>query len=361
MTNRAIALVPGFLGFDHLNKTNYFATRFCELLKEALQARSRDTFAIHPVTTHPIGSLAERQQSLLDEIAKVDERGTLWHVIGHSAGGLDAALLARGQRLEDTPAGSRYANAAFDPDWQDRLCSVVTIAAPHYGTTLASTPAARGTATGKWTVAAAEQILAAGFDLLDRRDLIDRLKFFAGSVAAGQNDHFLLHLLTGNELARDLTAEVASRLTREGNSIKRIGVSSIATITPHPVLDGGGYHDHFFEALWTWVYEAAGSAPPVPLDAKPLRLVASDPGLFPEIEQGDNDGVVNTARQVAPASRYAALVLADHGDVIGRYQRTGEDGEVVDPGLLTSGAGFKDAQFQQLIDVVAEEILLGAR
>jgi hypothetical protein len=65
--------------------------------------------------------------------------------------------------------------------------------------------------------------------------------------------------------------------------------------------------------------------------------------------------VVNTNRQVF--GTFAALVLADHGDVLGRYRRTDPfDGSILDPGLLTSGAAFEDDQFFALLRLVARGI-----
>jgi hypothetical protein len=77
-----------------------------------------------------------------------------------------------------------------------------------------------------------------------------------------------------------------------------------------------------------------------------------------------NDGVVNAVRQlIVPndASELAALVIADHFDVLGYYDRRqsiaegGED-DVQVSGLLHSGSFFRDTEFFALYRKVADVI-----
>jgi hypothetical protein len=78
-----------------------------------------------------------------------------------------------------------------------------------------------------------------------------------------------------------------------------------------------------------------------------------DPG--DHIDDRASDGVVNTNRQVF--GEFAGLVLADHGDVLGRYRRKDMlDGSILDPGLLTSGANFGDVEFFALLGVITAGI-----
>ena len=79
----------------------------------------------------------------------------------------------------------------------------------------------------------------------------------------------------------------------------------------------------------------------------------------PDVDAGDSDGVVSTVRQ-AVDGRPVALVVADHGDVIGRYRRPDPlDDEPIDEGLLTSGASFGDAEFFELVGCIADGIAAG--
>jgi hypothetical protein len=74
-----------------------------------------------------------------------------------------------------------------------------------------------------------------------------------------------------------------------------------------------------------------------------------------EIDGRSNDGVVNTMRQVR--GTLGALVVGDHGDVIGRYRRVDPlDQEPIDPGLLTSRANFGDDHFFALLAQIASEL-----
>src|SRR5882672_4223661 len=110
MSTQALALIPGFLGFDHRRGTTYFADRFIAGLRTRLENKCGGPFPVVPVSTLPIGSLAERQERLLSDLAKLD--GKLgyprWHLLGHSTGGVDAAMLARTQRLKHTSEGSVF-------------------------------------------------------------------------------------------------------------------------------------------------------------------------------------------------------------------------------------------------------------
>jgi hypothetical protein len=50
--------------------------------------------------------------------------------------------------------------------------------------------------------------------------------------------------------------------------------------------------------------------------------------------------------------RVAALVIADHIDVIGYYRGAADS----DNGFLTSGSSFGDAEFESLYAAIAEEL-----
>jgi hypothetical protein len=98
----------------------------------------------------------------------------------------------------------------------------------------------------------------------------------------------------------------------------------------------------------------------------PARIIAADPRLVPlRADRALNDGVVNSSRQLIEPldpKEFVALVVADHFDVVGHYDRalyvtdpkTGKS-ETKDEmsGLLHSGSRFRDDQFFELIDLVA--------
>ena len=75
-----------------------------------------------------------------------------------------------------------------------------------------------------------------------------------------------------------------------------------------------------------------------------------------------NDGVVNTVRQIVNPDRpeeVGGLVVGDHADVLGHYDRLDSpvEGKFYNEGLFHSGAGFGDEEFFQLYRRVARAIL----
>jgi hypothetical protein len=102
--------------------------------------------------------------------------------------------------------------------------------------------------------------------------------------------------------------------------------------------------------------------------AEPARVIISDETLPPpHIDAQTNDGVVNAVRQlIAPhdASELAALVIADHFDVLGYYDRghsiagaQASDATTQVSGLLHSGSFFRDTEFFALYRAVADVIV----
>jgi hypothetical protein len=84
---------------------------------------------------------------------------------------------------------------------------------------------------------------------------------------------------------------------------------------------------------------------------------------LPAFDLTANDGVINAVRQLlmtraqqAPA--LAALVIADHADVLGHYDRRSPLAAEVcqQQGLLRSGANFGDDEFFHLWGLVAAHI-----
>jgi hypothetical protein len=96
---------------------------------------------------------------------------------------------------------------------------------------------------------------------------------------------------------------------------------------------------------------------------RPDLVICSDPERVPAaIDAGLNDGVVNTARQVVDPgepSQVGGIVIADHADVLGHYDRMDSliEGEEYNAGLFHSGAGFGDDEFFRLHRRVASTIL----
>jgi hypothetical protein len=130
-----VVLVPGFLGFGRLGNFYYFADRVAACLRGAAEDAFGKPTPVLGVATIPAGSLAERQQFLLRQLTVADRtlgRPARFHLVGHSAGGVDAELLRAESPLGTNPWSE------LDPEHvRSRLATITTIAAPHYGTYLA--------------------------------------------------------------------------------------------------------------------------------------------------------------------------------------------------------------------------------
>jgi hypothetical protein len=368
----AIALVPGFFGFDHRQARTYFADRFVASLRAGLEARGFPRVPVVPLSTLPIASLRERQDELLRELDTLEtptEKSPRlggprsWHLVGHSTGGVDAALLLRDASLIDDPSGTVYGSKGWGraADLVSRVRSVTSIAAPHFGSALAECPLAR---LGRLepSLAAMRDAAWGALDVMRRGDLGGRIDFARSAMPGlSKTPFFVAELLFKNDLARDLRPAVLVPLSQRPIRADMTGrVFSVATIAPRPAAD---HSDKLFRDMWTWGHHAAAHVPmPDPvmpagydLDHPSLRLECQRGITLPPIVGGDNDGVVSTQRQLL--GEPIALVVGDHVDVLGRYRRVSAlDGKVIDPGLLTSGAEFGDDDFFALLGRVADRI-----
>jgi hypothetical protein len=367
----AVALVPGFLGFDHVGAWTYWADRFLAGLRAHLEAQRGGPIAVVPVPAPPLGSLAERQRALRRSLKGLDDTSLdgpyRWHLVGHSTGGVDAAMLARTDALADGSDGSTFSTQELLPRFD--LASITTIATPHYGTCLALAPIAelrRGHYTSAGLLEAAEAVVG----VVARGDgqLSTRVKFALGSALEGSTAKFLYDLLANDRLARDLRPSVCSALTAAPNRRTDVPIFCVATTTPPPTPE---LPDRLFRDLWTFTQIEALRAQPRPpaVSWSSMPAIAAVGQAVPlTIGPQDNDGVVSTDRQVdchGPNASFAGLVLADHGDVIGLYRRTdplaADPGDprrgVIEPGLLTSGSKFGDDEFFRLLALVAKGIL----
>jgi hypothetical protein len=365
--------VPGFFGFDHRGESTYFADRFVAGLRCVLQAKGIDDVPVLSVSTLGIAGLQKRQGDLLRELRALEtrEKGSprlggprTWHLVGHSTGGVDAALLLRDAPLAMAEEGSELAFA--DGGWGewsdlvDRVSSVTTIAAPHFGTGLAEAPIARF-AAGTRSFAAAWDLGVATTDIARRGDLGSRIRF-AMSATPGltKMPYFLFKMSLMNELARDLRPKVLAPISARPVRRSAEGrVFSVATVAPRP---GAGHPDKLFRDMWRWTHDGRTKhaptkiAPPsTPFDSQALRLRTQKDIRLPPIDAGDNDGIASTECQVL--GELIGLVIGDHVDVLGRYRRSSlVDAKVIDPGLLTSGAEFGDDEFFALLLRIGERI-----
>jgi pimeloyl-ACP methyl ester carboxylesterase len=368
----AVALVPGFFGFDHRGGSTYFADRFVAGLRAVLEAKGITGVPVVSVSTLGIAGLRKRQAELLLELRALEtpERGSprlggprTWHLVGHSTGGVDAALLLRESPLTASEAHADATIAAGGwgerSDLVQRVSSVTTIAAPHFGTGLAHSPLARF-AAGNPSLTAVWDLGVAATDIARRGDLASRIRFaMSATPGLAKMPYFLVQMALMNELARDLRPEVLGPISAHPLRQSAEGrVFSIATVAPRP---GSGHPDKLFRDMWRWTHDGRTKHPSPPvarastLDDMDLRLPTQRHVRLPSIDAGDNDGVVSTECQTL--GELIGVVIGDHVDVLGRYRRASlVDAKVIDPGLLTSGAEFGDDEFFGLLVRVGERI-----
>ncbi|HKP58230.1 MAG TPA: hypothetical protein VJV78_15995 [Polyangiales bacterium] len=383
----AVFLVPGLLGFENFSTFSYFADRVVAALRAGLEQSWLGPVPVLPVPIPPTASLRERQRRLVktlaDRLHSVEHGHTPLsvHLVGHSTGGVDANLLTHDRPL----GGGTWADIdPRAPELRQRIRSVISLASPHQGACIARDPLAH---------------------LLSARDprglpaLADVFSKFLASVIGdfemqtvassllreGEKTlHFTQQLFARWELLDDLQPTRDPRQLQQKSDVLR---RSFVTIAGRPILGHTEtpLEDAFFREMSRraagWETGAAETGQLVQASVARLqRALDEDEGVLvlkgagielpPQLDAGHNDGVVNAARQLidpSNADELAGIVVADHFDVVGYYDRymfqTDEEGNdeatQVLSGLLHSGSGFRDDQFFELYRRIADVIAAG--
>jgi pimeloyl-ACP methyl ester carboxylesterase len=123
-----VLLIPGFFGFGKLGELSYFSG-----VREAIESNFAELglpVEVLEVPTLPMASIRFRAARVLETLATVAAKddGPI-HLIGHSTGGLDA-------RVAISPTASLPSKNQFDA--YERIRTLVTVCAPHYGTPVAT-------------------------------------------------------------------------------------------------------------------------------------------------------------------------------------------------------------------------------
>ena len=395
-----VVLIPGFFGFGRLGDFFYFADRVGATLRGALEARLGRAVPVLSIASEPASSLASRQRMLLEQLRRVDlllEGPARYHLVGHSAGGVDADLLTM-----DQPLTSGLTWAECDSHGiRARVRSITTVASPHHGTNLSNSPAVGFLRDPLRHLDGAAQAAALALSLgalVTQRSLtLDALAGVAQSGSATRQ--FLLHLVLDQELLRDLATSRMEALRAKLVRTLFPQVVTFATCVPrHAVVNDGVPRacDQFFARLHALTGRGAPASATTAAALQVLEqsasLVIRNPGAhLGAIDSASSDGVVNTARQILlPTSRdrlsaplsgseplvggcffggcfFGGCVVADHADVIGHYDRRdplsfdirGERRPIND-GFFRSGAGFGDDQFFKLYERVADWVARAA-
>jgi pimeloyl-ACP methyl ester carboxylesterase len=359
-----VVLIPGFIGFNRIGRFYYFSERIAAALRAGLEARLGRPVAVVPACTRPIDSLQVRQEFLLEQLQQVCDGlpgVERLHLVGHSTGGVDAQLLTC-----DRPIGDR-SWGEHEPV-RRRIASVVAIAAPHRGTFLSRTLGARFLANpwrylhgfGMFARLAAD-IVPVALRHPAAKDLLAGITRQLPEVFL-----FLRRMWEHRELIEELDPEAMAALRARVTPERRVPLTSFVTVAgldedaPVPA-------DPLFRDLYNLT--AGGAVPALPgLEAALERLrahrhvMAGEVAFDPEtIDARTSDGVVSSGLQLldpADPDELGGIVVADHGDVIGHYDRKPALLETtpLNIGIFHSGSGFNDDAFFALCGQVVAAI-----
>jgi hypothetical protein len=387
-----VFLVPGFLGFDHFGGFPYFSQGVAAALQVALDAQTegKARAVVESVGTVPTGSLKERQTKLVSEIRRVlDEHGVEQpdfpriHLVGHSTGALDSELLVSQRSLDEGGQWSAEASRI-----RPHIRSVIEIAPPTGGTGLVLSKGIALLADGviqdianvflrPWEIFREAEGLAelgrlteAAFSLGLSNDLVGQI------LANGAYDrHPLLKFLSSvtrdRALLRDLRPAAVSQTLRQAGGVPTGGdplIKRYVTIARRePSQDASGQLFRELHGLCLEGIRKDGEAHDRAAEAaEALQALDKDAWISSSSEELNisaeaNDGVVNTGLQVPwkdngpDLSQVAAIVVADHLDVVGGFPMfTGPDAPA--NSFLTSGSAFRAPEFSRLYRKIAKDI-----
>jgi pimeloyl-ACP methyl ester carboxylesterase len=396
-----VVLTPGFLGFDHFGGFPYFAQTVGTAIRVALEDIARDNaldLRVVPCATVPAGSLTERQEAFvrtltrcLDWAEQQSSRPVRLHIVGHSTGGLDAELLTLRK-----PLGHQFWSEPADRV-RRALRSIIAIAAPLAGTSLADAALVQLLATNEmhsfkdvldWPRMQLERMIKLPtalpelwpelFDLIEGIPPLvkdDAAKLLAGN--AWYDPHavleFVNNLRTNRKLLHDLRpAEVEATLgigfDARLERIQRARYLTVARNTTGPSTPAGKLFDFFYGVTARHAddegLEAVAKGVNERLASGKIPIIGASPEL-PPLRAASNDAIVNTLRQLPVCAadiletqldRIAAVVVADHLDVLGYFPTATPFAEEAPNGFLNSGSNFRGREFCALYRSVAHEI-----
>ncbi len=371
MTERHhIYLIPGFFGFADLGGITYFH-HVRQFLESELERYGLDAEVI-PVSTLPTASIRKRTVRLLECVARTAGDAGPIHLVGHSTGGLDARLFA-------SPSASLEGTELILSDYADRVKSVVTVAAPHRGTPMASFFASLMGAKllyllslgtiytlrfGKLPLTVAVKlagILARVDDLVGlENNVLDQLydqlfDDFDEEREAAIRD-FLEHVRKDRDLVGQLTAGGIDLFNATASDREGVDYSSICIRARDPGFralkdvgfDPYGQATHGLYRFLHWLTARGGDE--LTLSGEHEQALTRGFGEFPSREA--SDGVVPTLSQ--PWGEVIHTAVADHLDVCGHFDDGSHEPPHVD--WIATGSKFSRRDFEALWRQVAIRI-----
>ena len=361
-----VVLVPGLFGFARLGGFDYFVHVEEALARRFWEQGAECEFVL--VSSPPTGSIVHRTQVLIDAIQKSCAEGSEpIHLVGHSTGGLDIRLLA-------SPTGGPEV-----PDWFDRVQTVTSIATPHYGTPLAYFFATlSGTrllhALSLLTYATLRfggpplTVLAPVIASLGRVDeavgleikALERMADLVMSFLGQEGQEEVRDWFDG--IRRDQGAIIQLmpesmdifNAAVENNPNLRYGCVLTRTLPPGPLRVAKSLRRPVLAlsaAFFSTLYVGAGRTSrvyPPPNPAPEVREYL-EKRLARTFDISLSDGLVPTASMIWGDVLWAGN--ADHLDVLGHFH--GER-DLTHTDWLVSGADFREDDFDEVMDAVAE-------
>lgn len=349
-----IVLIPGFFGFVNLGELAYFS-HVHRYIEDWAVARNI-AVTVHRPITPPTASLLTRAAVLHKTLATECPTGPI-HLIGHSAGGLDARILC-------TPGVAVPGIGDTEPV-VSRVQSVVSVSTPHLGTPVAnlfasamggpllrllsavSVVAVRGGAIPLSVLTTLAKALA-NPAASAMQPIADELIADADPRLAATLRRFVEDVNSDQGLVSQLATSQAALTNAASPDRAGIRYASVATIGRRPgvrsALSQGLRPDRYashalYSGLWTLtstsdIVAPAGAVGPSGADIAP----------------SDNDGVVPTASQLR--GNVLATVSGDHLDVLGHF--SGRNTEPPHYDWVSSGSEFDVARFRRVWDAVCE-------
>jgi pimeloyl-ACP methyl ester carboxylesterase len=364
-----VLLIPGFFGFGKFGELSYFSG-----VREAIESNFESlglAVTVTEVPTLPMSSIRWRAARVLETLAAVARKqdGPI-HLIGHSTGGLDA-------RLAIAPTASLPTEVVFDA--YDRVKTLVTVCAPHYGTPVATyftRPVGRLLirTVGSYLIFMLERgrmplklLLRLGYYVVRARDpfrkrrgafdeLYDKLLSDLSEPRILELSTFLKAIVKDQSLLFQLTPAGCDLLNACTADPKIAYASVVARATPPNLRNAWrSLRDLYAQLMfpvYAFLHRAARrdelGAPPLTA----LQLAQLGRGASPLPVRADSDGVVPTLSQVWGPVLYFAQ--ADHLDVVGQFGLSSQAAATGD--WIPSYSPFGNEQFLDLWSHVAHFI-----
>jgi pimeloyl-ACP methyl ester carboxylesterase len=353
-----VVLVPGFLGFSIMGQLSYFADRVVGALTGALRERWERDVSVVPASTVPTGKLKERIANLVWFLRDLRDHGAeRFYLVGHSTGGVDAQLL-----MTELPFwGGEWSNNVREV--QAMVRAVTTISAPHYGTALLDSPAGKFVAHPLQDLQGALPFARAGAALLDLVGKDAGTLFDLHSLQFPDAARFVGSVVTHHELLDELSPASMLRVRQLARADARARLTCFVS-GADVRKEGPRRSDPFYARMNAFGF-AATTLPPEPVlsaltrieNASEIAWIQNPEAPRFRLKAGTNDGVVNTSRQLLPEAMLGGIIVGDHADVLGYYDRMDlATGHATNTGLFRSGADFGDDQFFSLYQKVAESL-----